>query len=76
MRPDFTRFGSLARGVSAALRLAPLALLALVAAFIENGSTPEAAGGLTGLEIVRYAYGRAIADGYRFFSFGDAMLIE
>jgi hypothetical protein len=32
MRPDFTRFGSLARGVSAALRLAPLALLALVAA--------------------------------------------
>lgn len=32
MRPDFSRFGGAARGASAALRLAPLALLALVAA--------------------------------------------
>jgi hypothetical protein len=32
MRPDFSRFGRPVRGVSAALRLAPLALLALVAA--------------------------------------------
>jgi S-adenosylmethionine:tRNA ribosyltransferase-isomerase len=55
-------------------------LLALVAAFIESGKQetgnrkrePE----LTGLEIVRYAYAHALAAGYRFFSFGDAMLIE
>jgi S-adenosylmethionine:tRNA ribosyltransferase-isomerase len=50
-------------------------LLALVSAFVENGLTENSAG-LTGLEIVRYAYERAIAEGYRFFSFGDAMLID
>lgn len=55
-------------------------LVALVAAFIEDGlpGKEEAPipSGLTGLEIVRYAYGQAVAGGYRFFSFGDAMLIE
>ncbi|CAO4175077.1 hypothetical protein [Methylorubrum populi] len=32
MRPDFSRFGSPARGMSAALKLAPFALLGLLAA--------------------------------------------
>lgn len=49
-------------------------LLALVAAFIENGLGDNR--DLTGLEIVRYAYARALEEKYRFFSFGDAMLIE
>jgi S-adenosylmethionine:tRNA ribosyltransferase-isomerase len=48
-------------------------LLALVAALAENGQPQPQ---LTGLEIVRYAYAHALAAGYRFFSFGDAMLIE
>src|SRR5262249_29696097 len=30
---------------------------------------------LGGVELIRRAYRKAIADGYRFFSFGDAMLI-
>ena len=65
-------------------------LLALVAAFIEsrldraknaensngeNSSTKSTVGG-SGLEITQSAYREAIAGGYRFFSFGDAMLIE
>lgn len=53
-------------------------LLAMVAAFMETkhsgpGATEEF---LTGLESIRYAYNQAIAGRYRFFSFGDAMLIE
>jgi len=58
-------------------------LVALVAAFVQNGlsqngssKAASAESGLTGLEIVRYAYGQAVAEGYRFFSFGDSMLIE
>jgi S-adenosylmethionine:tRNA ribosyltransferase-isomerase len=47
-------------------------LLALVAAFLE--AKPSAR--LTGLQAVHYAYAQAIAARYRFFSFGDAMLIE
>jgi S-adenosylmethionine:tRNA ribosyltransferase-isomerase len=47
-------------------------LLALVAAFLEA----ESGGQLTGLQAVHYAYAQAIAASYRFFSFGDAMLIE
>ena len=65
-------------------------LLALVAAFIEsrsghvrnvasangeNSSTTLEIGG-DGLEITHCAYREAIAHHYRFFSFGDAMLIE
>ena len=65
-------------------------LLALVAAFIEsrleraknqkisngeNSSTKSRVDG-SGLSITQFAYREAIADGYRFFSFGDAMLIE
>jgi len=55
-------------------------LVALVAAFVEDGlseknDSPRALD-LTGLEIVRYAYRLAIAEKYRFFSFGDSMLIE
>ncbi len=50
-------------------------LIALVAAFVEDGLSTRQ-DGLTGLEIVRYAYGAAVAEKYRFFSFGDSMLIE
>jgi S-adenosylmethionine:tRNA ribosyltransferase-isomerase len=50
-------------------------LLALVAAFMEDDDHMRAQN-LTGLQAVRYAYAQAIAAGYRFFSFGDAMLIE
>lgn len=49
-------------------------LLALVAAVMESPAT--IALGLSGLASVRYAYTQAIALEYRFFSFGDAMLIE
>lgn len=60
-------------------------LLAMIAAFADNSpqnlnldsngaeTTPQQ---LTGLEKIRYAYSQAIAERYRFFSFGDAMLIE
>ena len=48
-------------------------LLALVAAFVENAEGVEAG---TGLARVLAAYQFAIAERYRFFSFGDAMLIE
>lgn len=53
-------------------------LLAMVAAFMENKPTDaqETWGTLTGLEAIRYAYNQAISLRYRFFSFGDAMLIE
>ncbi len=47
-------------------------LLALVAAF----SGRDERGDLAGLEKIRYAYSQAITHRYRFFSFGDAMLIE
>ncbi len=65
-------------------------LLALVAAFVEsrlnraqnaensngeNSSTKSIVDG-NGLEITQRAYREAIANSYRFFSFGDAMLIE
>lgn len=52
-------------------------LLAMVAAFLENRvgrHAPDST--LTGLEAIGYAYNQAIAERYRFFSFGDAMLIE
>lgn len=29
-----------------------------------------------GIDTIRAAYAHAIADGYRFFSYGDAMLLE
>jgi S-adenosylmethionine:tRNA ribosyltransferase-isomerase len=48
-------------------------LLAMVSAFAENGQNQST---LTGLDKIRYAYREAIAQEYRFFSFGDAMLIE
>lgn len=50
-------------------------LLALVAAFAQDGAASENSR-LTGLETVRYAYEQAVARRYRFFSWGDAMLIE
>jgi S-adenosylmethionine:tRNA ribosyltransferase-isomerase len=31
---------------------------------------------LAGVERIRCAYAHAVAEGYRFFSYGDAMLIE
>jgi S-adenosylmethionine:tRNA ribosyltransferase-isomerase len=48
-------------------------LLAMVAAFAENGT---GSADLTGLQKIRYAYREAVQQRYRFFSFGDAMLIE
>jgi S-adenosylmethionine:tRNA ribosyltransferase-isomerase len=53
-------------------------LIALVAAFVETGlnSGENHATYLTGLDVVRHAYAHAIAAQFRFFSFGDAMLIE
>jgi S-adenosylmethionine:tRNA ribosyltransferase-isomerase len=54
-------------------------LLAMVGAFAENTNRFESneAGAvkLTGLEKIRYAYSQALEHRYRFFSFGDAMLI-
>ncbi|HVF09326.1 MAG TPA: tRNA preQ1(34) S-adenosylmethionine ribosyltransferase-isomerase QueA [Abditibacteriaceae bacterium] len=47
-------------------------LLAMVAAFAESGTYD----GLSGLQKIRCAYHQAIEAKYRFFSFGDAMLIE
>lgn len=53
-------------------------LLALVAAVVEDRmeKEPSSRAPLTGLEVIRYAYRCAIDESYRFFSFGDAMLIE
>jgi S-adenosylmethionine:tRNA ribosyltransferase-isomerase len=65
-------------------------LLAMIAAFVENGDiddfgrngafTDESGATmgttLSGLQKVRYAYSEAITHRYRFFSFGDAMLID
>ena len=53
-------------------------LLAMVAAFA--GNPPRGANalvdGLAGLQKIRYAYRQAVAERYRFFSFGDAMFVE
>ncbi len=46
-------------------------LLMLISAFVENG-LPE---GGSGLALVQKAYQEAIAEKYRFFSYGDAMFI-
>ena len=53
-------------------------LLAMVSALAGNAPREKASvpDGLAGLEKIRYAYRQAIAERYRFFSFGDAMLIE
>ncbi len=44
-------------------------LLMLVAAFCSPGST-------AGVEVILRAYAQAVQQGYRFYSYGDAMLIE
>jgi S-adenosylmethionine:tRNA ribosyltransferase-isomerase len=50
-------------------------LLILVAAFAEtNAAMP--AGAVTGRELILESYAEAIRGGYRFFSYGDAMLIR
>jgi S-adenosylmethionine:tRNA ribosyltransferase-isomerase len=65
-------------------------LLAMIAAFAENDdianfgqnraltdkSSTAVGTTLSGLQKVRYAYNEAVAQRYRFFSFGDAMLID
>jgi S-adenosylmethionine:tRNA ribosyltransferase-isomerase len=61
-------------------------LLVMIAAFVQNGEGSASGRGLEdvaattprlpGLEKVGYAYSEAIRMRYRFFSFGDAMLIE
>jgi S-adenosylmethionine:tRNA ribosyltransferase-isomerase len=55
-------------------------LLAMIAAFageLPSGDdeSKSVQSTLTGLEKVRYAYSQAVLQRYRFFSFGDAMLI-
>ncbi|MDR2135754.1 MAG: S-adenosylmethionine:tRNA ribosyltransferase-isomerase, partial [Treponema sp.] len=60
-------------------------LLMLVSAFAEAGEFPGAApragtgacaGTLTGRELILESYAEAVREGYRFFSYGDAMLIR
>lgn len=53
-------------------------LLAMVAAFAQNHARHEAANAAApdGLQMIHSAYAQAIEARYRFFSFGDAMLIE
>lgn len=53
-------------------------LLAMVGALCGNAPRGSAMlpDGLAGLEKIRYAYRQAVAERYRFFSFGDAMFIE
>lgn len=46
-------------------------LLMLISAFVQNGLPNEA----SGLDLVQAAYREAIIEKYRFFSYGDAMLI-
>ena len=48
-------------------------LLVMISAF--SGQC-DAGDPLAGLAKVRYAYNQAVAERYRFFSFGDAMLID
>jgi S-adenosylmethionine:tRNA ribosyltransferase-isomerase len=49
-------------------------LLAMVSALADNLRDSES--DLTGIEIMQHAYQIAVQENYRFFSFGDAMLIE
>jgi S-adenosylmethionine:tRNA ribosyltransferase-isomerase len=53
-------------------------LVAMVAALCGNAPRAEnqPPDALAGLEKIRYAYSQAVREGYRFFSFGDAMFIE
>ena len=57
------RFAGLARNVGFVLAMAVGTLLMLVSAF-------------AGTETIRRAYAHAIAERYRFFSYGDAMFLE
>jgi S-adenosylmethionine:tRNA ribosyltransferase-isomerase len=49
-------------------------LLAMVSALADNLRDSES--DVTGIEIMQHAYKIAVQENYRFFSFGDAMLIE
>lgn len=57
-------------------------LLVMVSAFLEEANEKADSGlssdydEMAGLRKIRYAYNEAIQERYRFFSFGDAMLIE
>jgi S-adenosylmethionine:tRNA ribosyltransferase-isomerase len=51
-------------------------LLALVSALVEQKMQNGENGSKSGLSATHSAYAAAIAEGYRFFSFGDAMLID
>jgi S-adenosylmethionine:tRNA ribosyltransferase-isomerase len=61
-------------------------LLVMIAAFAEDEARSLDGDGaraqterkslVSGLQKIRYAYSRAVAESYRFFSFGDAMFIE
>jgi len=70
----FLRPGAAFRIVDALLtnfHLPKSTLLMLVSAFVGSKSTPEA-----GISRVLAAYAEAVAERYRFFSYGDAMLIK
>jgi S-adenosylmethionine:tRNA ribosyltransferase-isomerase len=51
-------------------------LLALVGALAQQKTTNGENGSKSGLTAIHTAYAEAIASGYRFFSFGDAMFID
>lgn len=66
---------------STSIFITPGHRFACMDALITNFHLPRSSllamvGALAGLETIRYAYRQAVAERYRFFSFGDAMLIE
>ncbi|PQV63254.1 S-adenosylmethionine--tRNA ribosyltransferase-isomerase [Abditibacterium utsteinense] len=77
----FIRPGHVFRGVDALLtnfHQPRSTLLALVAAFIEAGTINKNGenGSKSGLATIREIYALAMKEGYRFHSFGDAMLLD
>ncbi|MFC1632779.1 tRNA preQ1(34) S-adenosylmethionine ribosyltransferase-isomerase QueA [Patescibacteria group bacterium] len=57
-------------GLITNFHLPKTSLLALVASFVADSTDPD-----SGIEIIKQAYAEAIKQKYRFYSFGDAMLI-
>lgn len=76
----FIRPGHNFRAVDALLtnfHLPKSSLLVMISAFAQDiASTRSGADSLAGTERIRYAYAQAVAARYRFFSLGDAMLLD